>query len=79
MESGACIVKYDVTLKDATGKYYYKATGYNIRETKICNLTNFADITNVEMIVSFKNITSMVSKAKIITPSSTSPGMNICL
>ena len=78
VESGACIVKYDVKLRDASGKYYHNKSGYNIREMKICNVKDFANITNVEMMASFKNVTSKASNANIITQSQTSTGMIIC-
>ena len=74
VESGACIVKYDVKLKDASGNYYHNKTGYNIRELKICNVKNFANITNVEMVASFKNVTSKASKANITSQAQASPG-----
>ena len=76
VESGACIVKYDVKLKDASGNYYHNKVGYNIREMKFCNVTDFDIITNVEMVVNFKNVTSKGSEANIVE--STSLGMIIC-
>ena len=79
VESGACTVKYDVKLKDASGKYCHNKTGYNIREMKICNVKDFANITHVEMMASFKNVTSKASNANITTQAQFSPGIIIYL
>ena len=72
VESGACIVKYDVKLKDAFGNQLYNKILYNIGEMTMCNLSDIATIANVELMVSFKstykNITAKVSETPITTP-----------
>lgn len=78
MESGACVVKYDVRFKNSTGNHLYNFTRYNIGEVKICNLTEFAKIFEVQMTVrlenSFRNMTAKVSKP-VIAPDSKTSGM----
>ena len=74
MESGACIVRYDVKLKDAFGNNAYNETGYNIGKAKICNLTVFANVTEVKLTISYrnisKNVTTMVSEGPAVPPTS---------
>ena len=77
VESGACFVKYDVKLKDAFGNHLHNKIVYNIGETKICNLSDIANIANVDLMVSFKstykNITAKVSETPITTPAPSTP------
>ncbi|XP_065054129.1 uncharacterized protein LOC135682953 isoform X2 [Rhopilema esculentum] len=62
-ESGACYVKYEVRLKNASGTVYTE-TGYNIDEIKKCKIQGNVNITDVEMTMSFKS-TSKVFTAKV--------------
>ena len=54
-ESGACYVKYEVKFKNASGNYLYTETGYNIVETKKCNLPTFVNITEIQLTASFRS------------------------
>ncbi|XP_065056116.1 uncharacterized protein LOC135684468 isoform X1 [Rhopilema esculentum] len=63
-ESGACYVKYEVKLKNASGTVVYTETGYNIDEVKKCKIPGNVNITDVEMTMSFKT-TSKVFTAKV--------------
>ena len=62
--SGACNVSYAVALKSASGKVFYNTTKENIGKRKICSLSAYSKITDVELTVSFKGI-SKVAKAKV--------------
>ena len=72
--SGACFVKYEVKLNDASKKQIYNKKGNNFGEMKICNLTKFDDVIDVQLTVTFKtlskSITAKVSNSPI--PSSAS-------
>ena len=78
VESGACFVKYGVKLKDAFHNQLYNKFGYNIGEMRICNLRDFASVTNVGLTVSFKNtyktINANVTDQSITIPSPTATG-----
>ncbi|XP_065054130.1 uncharacterized protein LOC135682954 isoform X1 [Rhopilema esculentum] len=63
-ESGACYVKYELRLKDASGIVVYTETGYNIDQIKKCKIPRNVNITEVEMTMSFKS-TSKVFTAKV--------------
>ncbi|XP_065054135.1 uncharacterized protein LOC135682956 [Rhopilema esculentum] len=63
-ESGACYVKYEVKLKNASGTVVHTETGYNIDEIKKCKIPGNMNITDVEMAMSFKS-TSKVFTAKV--------------
>ena len=61
LESGACFVKYDVKLYDASRKQIYNKKGNNIGEMKICNLTTFEDISDVQLTVKFKTLSKSIA------------------
>ena len=61
LESGACFVKYDVKLYDASRKQIYNKKGNNIGEMKICNLTKFDDISDVQLTVNFKTLSKSIA------------------
>ena len=63
-EPGACYVKYEVKLKNASGTVVYTENGYNIDEIKKCKIPGTVNITDVEMTMSFKS-TSKVFTAKV--------------
>ena len=71
-ESGACFVKYEVTFTNSSGHSLHTQTGYNIGGMNICNLTAYVNITNVQLVVSFKStsktVTAEVSETPITTP-----------
>ena len=80
-ESGACYVKYEVKFKNASGNYLYNESGYNIAEMNKCNITNFVNITEIQLRASFrstsKTFTIKVSEDPILpptTPSTQKPG-----
>ena len=79
VESGACYVKYEVVLKNASGSNEYEEAGYNIGNMKICSFLTFSNVTDVQLIVSFKstsrNVTAKVSDTPLTTPSPTPSGM----
>ena len=78
-ESGACYVKYEVALRNASGSDIRSETGHNIKEMTVCNLPSTSNITHVQLTVSFKgtstNVTANVIEASIIAQASTSSGM----
>ncbi|XP_065054140.1 uncharacterized protein LOC135682958 [Rhopilema esculentum] len=63
-KSGACSVKYEVRLKNASRIVVYTETGYNIDKIKKCKIPGNVNITDVEMTMSFKS-TSKVYTAKV--------------
>lgn len=72
--SGACFVQYQMKFKNASGSDLYNQTGFNIGEMNICNVTAFFDITYVQLLVNFKNITNNITakvaivKERVILP-----------
>ena len=79
VEAGACYVKYDVVLRNASGGYQYSDSGYNIGEMIMCSFATFSNVTDVQLTVSFKgtstNVTATVSETPIRTSTPTPPGM----
>ena len=80
-ESGACYVKYEVVLRNASGSDIRNETGYNIGEIMMCNLPSTRNITNVQLTVSFKatskNATANVTEVPFSTKSPTVSGMRL--
>ena len=84
MEAGACYVKYEVVLRNSSGGYQYRDSGYNIGEMTMCSFATFSNVTDAQLIVSFKatsiNVTTNVSDTPISTSTPTPPGMTpICI
>ena len=75
VESGACYVKYEVVLRNASGAYQYSDSGYNIGEMTMCSFPTFRNVTDVQLIVSFKATSTNVTANVSDTPISTLPGM----
>ena len=79
VESGACYVKYEVVLKNASGSYEYGKAGYNIGEMTMCRFLTFGSVTDVQLTVSFKStsriVNAKVSDTPLTTPIPTPPGM----
>ena len=75
VESGACYVKYEVVLRNASGGYQYSDSGYNIGEMTMCSFATFSNVTDVQLTVSFKATSSNVSANVSDTPISNVPGM----
>ena len=75
VESGACYVKYEVVLRNASGGYQNSDSGYNIGEMKICSFETFSNATDVQLTVSFKATSTNVTANVSDTPISTPPGM----
>ena len=73
VERGACFVRYDVTFKNMCGNYLHSETGYNAGEMKVCNLTAYANITDVQLIVSFKSNSRTVTTRVLEAPITSSP------
>ena len=80
-ESGACYVKYEIVLRNASGSDIRNETGYNIGEIMMCNLPSTRSITNVQLKVSFKatskNATANVTEVPFSTKSPTVSGMRL--
>ena len=78
VEAGACYVKYEVVLRNASGSYEYSDSGYNIGEMTACSFATFSNVTDVQLTVSFKatstNVTANVSDTPISTSTPTPPG-----
>ena len=81
LRAGACYVKYEVVLRNASGGYEYSDSGYNIGEMTTCSFATFRNITDVQLTVTFKatstNVTASVSDTPISTPNPTPPGMTL--
>ena len=72
LNSGACIVRYAVALKSSSGEVLFNMAGKNIEKKKICNLSSYNRITDVQLTVSFKGISKVVTAKVSETPNSTS-------
>ena len=75
LRAGACYVKYEVVLRNASGGYEYSASGYNIGQMSICNFAKFKNVTDVQLTVTFKATSINVTASVADTPISTPPGM----
>ena len=79
VESGACYVKYEVVLKSASGSNEYNNSGYNIGEMTMCSFLTFSNVTDVQLTVSFKStskiVSANVSDTPLTTQTPTPPGM----
>ena len=79
VEAGACYIKYEVVLKNASGGIEYATEGCNIAEKTLCSYLTFSSVTDVQLTVSFKStsriITTKVSDTPLTTPTPTTPGM----
>ena len=54
VQAGACYVKYEVILRNASSDVISSETGYNIGEMMMCDLPSNRYITYVDLTVSFK-------------------------
>ena len=81
VQAGACYVRYEVILRNASNGVISSETGYNIGEMMMCILSSNISITYVELTVSFKtasiNFTANVTEAPGSIPVPTTPGMTI--
>ena len=79
VEFGACYVKYEVVLKNASGSNEFEKAGYNIGEMTVCSFLTFSNVTDVQLTVSFKstsrNVTSKVSDTPLTPTTTATPGM----
>ena len=79
VESGACYVKYEVVLLNASGSIEYSDSGFSIGKMTMCSFTPYSNVTDVQLTVSFKstsrNVTAKVSETPLSTPAPTPPGM----
>jgi len=79
VQAGACYVKYEVVLKNASGNNEYVKAGYNIGEMTMCSFLNFSSVTDVQLTVSFKStsryVTTKVSGTQLTTPIPTPTSM----
>ena len=71
-KSGVCCVKYKGILKDASGNVLHVREGCNIYEIKICSLKVYTSVAEVQLTVSFKNISKTVLE-RVSGKSSSSP------
>ena len=76
-EAGACYVKYEVVLRNASGGYQFSDSGYNIGEMTMCSFATFSNVTDVKLTVTFKASSTNVTASIFDTPISTPPGMTI--
>ena len=60
-ESGACTVKYTLALKSPAGDDLLIISVNNIGEIKLCNLPTYASISDVQMTVTFKTTSKIVT------------------
>ena len=83
VEAGACYVKYEVVLKNASGSIEYDKAGYNIGEMTMCRFLTFGSVIDVQLTVSFKStsktIITKISDTPLTTPTPTTPGMTLFL
>ena len=84
VESGACYVKYEIVLKNASGSNEYSFSGYDIGEIAKCNLLTYKYVTDVQLTVSFKStsksVSASISDTPLTTPTLTPPGMTpLCI
>ena len=81
VESGTCFVQYDVKLKTESGQNVYNRSGYNMEGTKVCNLKDFAHVSEIQLTVRFKtankSVTARVSQSPLGSLSSRIYGRNI--
>ena len=79
LEAGACYVQYEVVVKSASGIIENSSLGYNIGNMTMCSFATFRHITDVQVTVSFKAtskiVTAKVTDTPISTPASATPGM----
>ena len=73
-QSGACYVKYNVILKDASRANLLSLTGYQIRRLRTCNALIFDSVNDVQLNVSFKNRFTVVTTKVSGSTSGTSLG-----
>ena len=73
VECGACYVRYLVTAKDSSGRALCFGEGYNLDGMMICS-PEFLNITDVELMVSFKNASKSFA-TKVVEAISESPTM----
>ena len=77
-ESGACYVKYEVVIRNASGSDLRSVTVYNIGEMIICGFATNSNVTHAQLTVSFKAVSRIVaanvSDESIHTQASTSEG-----
>ena len=78
-ESGACTVKYTLALKSPVGDDLLSITVKNIGKIKLCMLPTYASISDVQMTVTFKT-TSKIVTTKVCDETAsiealTTPGM----
>ena len=59
--SGACVVRYNVTLKDVSEAYLSSEVSYNNKNVEICNRPGFDRVYYVQLIVSFRGQTNDVT------------------
>ena len=66
-QAGACYVKYNVILKDASGARLFTSSGYQLHLLRMCSKRIFNSVSDVQLNVSFKNkftiVTTKVSGA----------------
>ena len=60
-QSGACHVTYNVTFRDATGANLFNISGYNITRMRNCDASMYNSVNDVQLKVSFKNKTKIVT------------------
>ena len=79
VEAGACYVKYEIVLKKSSGSNEYSYSGYNFGEIAKCSFLTYSNVTDVQLTVSFKStsriVTAKVSDTPLTTPTPTPPGM----
>ena len=81
VEAGTCYVKYEVVLKHASGSNEYNKSGYNIGNMTMCSFLSFSNVTDVQLTVSFKStsriVTAKISDTPLTTPTPSPRGMTL--
>ena len=79
VQAGACYVRYEVILRNASSDVISSETGYNIGEMMMCNLSSNSSITYVELMISFKtaskNFTANVTESPVSSLAPVTQGM----
>ena len=60
-QSGACHITYNVTFRDAAEADLFNKAGYNIAQMRICDASTYNSVSDVQLKVSFKNRTKIVT------------------
>ena len=77
MNSGACIVRYDLVWKTASGGGMRSRSGLNIDKMVICDVKPGKEIIGAQLIVSFKNTVKHIAIKISEEPITTKPPIKV--